>query len=81
MKARIERVGNGFILELPDDDGLELAVRVYEDRYDRSGFVGMLRDLVELFGQRGSRYDEFRVVVGTVPGDKWPGVSADITEE
>lgn len=76
-KVMIERQSNGYTAIYYNDAPPE----TYVYRNEIEDQLMLLTDIMEHFGWWGSRYDERRIVVRAEPGDKWPGVSADMTEE
>lgn len=89
MKVKIERVGNGYILEYhEDDDTVERAVfefrspEVYtEDETDIEveTFKDMLWTLNEVLGPSTSRYSKKRISIDVIKGDKCEdGMDADV---
>ena len=66
MKLTIERVYNGYIIR--EEDGPTIVV-ANDDPAEAT--CEMLREVHELIGHIGSRYDEWRVQVIMEHGDKW----------
>lgn len=66
MTLTIETAQNGFILK--QDDGFTFVVG-NDDPAEAT--CAMLREVLELVGHIGSRYDEWRVQVIMEHGDKW----------
>jgi hypothetical protein len=65
MRLTIEEVDNGYILECLD------IKKVFEDTGSaREALADVLREVVEQFGEVGSRYDEERISIELVAGDK-----------
>ena len=68
MKLTIETADNGYILR--DSEG-----HIYAIANDDPATATweMLHEVLEQIGHIGSRYDEWRVHVSLVHGDKWIG--------
>jgi hypothetical protein len=80
MKITIEKVLNGYIIkqlveDLDDDSmsALKEAITVVEDQpSDADTMKTLLDNVIDLFGESGSRHDAKRVYAVVLPGDKHP---------
>ena len=71
MKISVESVDNGGIITFRTDYG-ENSRTVYEfGPGDVNGLAEMLYGVMDILGLSGDRYDEMRVVVRVVHGDKF----------
>jgi len=67
MKVTIEQAQNGYILKTPDG---RFVFGEGNDSTMRKALADLLSEVVDQFGERGSRYDSDRIYISVGPGDK-----------
>jgi len=72
MKIEIEKVDNGYIIaDLDQFSYTKFVVNSIDE---------LFRELIDHFGEYGSRYDEERIYIVKAPGDKHPNFTQDHTK-
>jgi len=73
-EIRITKVDNGYVIEYPNDMGVkDIAVIEEPEEMDgeKKAGVALLWWLIDHFGLRGSKYDEWRVTAMLEHGHCW----------
>ena len=67
--VKLTKIDNGFIGEFIDSDVKQK--RAYQDKDGKSSIAECLMDMVEFFGEEGTRHDKERIHITTKQGDKY----------
>lgn len=82
--AVVQKVDNGYTVKFRDE---EIATKkVYEvkdnsDETNRDHFLNMIYDLIEYFGEIGSKYDKRRIKICYEIGTGWNGKRKDAEKD
>jgi hypothetical protein len=71
FSAKIERLDNGYLLHLDDGEVIQHLAFAVDDSPDglKDGLLNMLSDIVEFFGEQGSKHDQIRPLICYRAGD------------
>ena len=69
--ATIERLDNGYLLHLADEEIVQHLAFTVDDNPDglKDGLLEMLASILEFFGETGSKHDKVRPHIGYLGGD------------